>query len=107
VEKSKTTLLNLTGGRLTEIHLIKIVIFQLIESFNNESFIFYHLTKFFETFQLIESFINGILGFKKVLINCQNLQVIFWHLIEILIMSFGVILNFRSTAKICKLFFGS
>jgi hypothetical protein len=43
-----------TGGRLTEIHLIEIVIFQLIESFNNESFIFYHLTKFFETFQLIE-----------------------------------------------------
>ncbi len=25
-----------TGGRLTEIHLIEIVIFQLIESFNNE-----------------------------------------------------------------------
>jgi hypothetical protein len=43
-----------TGGRLTEIHLIKIVIFQLIESFNNKGFIFYHLTKFFETFQLIE-----------------------------------------------------
>jgi len=43
-----------TGGRLTKIHLIEMVIFQLIESFNNESFIFYHLTKFFETFQLIE-----------------------------------------------------
>ena len=26
----------LTGGRLTEIHLIKIVFFQLIESYNNE-----------------------------------------------------------------------
>ncbi len=41
--------------------------------------IFYHLIKFFETFQLIKSFINGIFAFKK----------------------------FRSTAKICKLFFGS
>jgi hypothetical protein len=63
----------MTGGRLTEIHLIEIVIFHLIESFNNESFIFDHLTEFFETFQLIESFNNGILGFKKVLINCQKI----------------------------------
>jgi len=54
-----------TGGRLTKIHLIEIVIFQLIESFNNESFIFYQLTKFFETFQLIENSNNGILSFKK------------------------------------------
>ena len=44
----------MTGGRLTEIHLIEIVIFQLIESFNNKSFIFYHLTEFFETYQLIK-----------------------------------------------------
>jgi hypothetical protein len=76
------------NDHLTEIHLIEIVFFHLIESFNNESFIFYHLIEFFETFQLIESLINGILGFKKDSINCQNLQVIFWHLIEILIMSF-------------------
>ncbi len=27
--------------------------------------IFYHLIKLFETFQLIESFINGIFAFKK------------------------------------------
>ncbi len=45
---------HLTGGRLTEIHLIEIVFFQLIESFNNEHLIFYHLIKFFETFQLIK-----------------------------------------------------
>ncbi len=43
-----------TGGRLTEIQLIEIVIFQLIKSFNNESLIFYHLIEFFESFQLIE-----------------------------------------------------
>ncbi len=43
-----------TGGRLTKNHLIEIVIFQLIESFNNESFIFYNLIEFFETFQLTE-----------------------------------------------------
>ena len=34
----------------------RIFFWRLIESFNNESFIFYHLTKFFETFQLIETF---------------------------------------------------
>ncbi len=34
----------LTGGRLTEIHLIEIV--------------FYHLTEFLDGFQLIESFNN-------------------------------------------------
>jgi hypothetical protein len=45
---------NSGNDHLTKIQLIKIVIFQLIESFNNESFIFYHLIKFFETFQLIE-----------------------------------------------------
>jgi hypothetical protein len=43
-----------TGGRLTKIQLIEIVIFQLIESFNIESLIFYHLIKFFESFQLIK-----------------------------------------------------
>jgi hypothetical protein len=47
---------------LIEFHLIEIVIFQLIESFNNESFIFYHLIEFCETFQLIENFINVILS---------------------------------------------
>ncbi len=44
------------NDHLTKIHLIEIVIFQLIESFKNESFIFYHLTEFFDTFQLIETF---------------------------------------------------
>jgi hypothetical protein len=39
-----------TGGRLTEIQLIEIVIFQLIESFNNESLIFYHLIEFLRVF---------------------------------------------------------
>ncbi len=34
----------------------RILFWRLIESFNNESFIFYHLTEFFDTFQLIEIF---------------------------------------------------
>ncbi len=59
----------------------------------------FQLIKFFETFHLIErfdqvpkfvgsflaldqKFINVILSYFKLLINCQNLQVIFWHLIE-------------------------
>jgi hypothetical protein len=59
----------------------------------------FHLIKFFETFHLIErldqvpkfvgsflaldqKFINVILSYFKLSINCQNLQVIFWHLIE-------------------------
>ena len=46
------------NDHLTEIQLIEIVIFQLIESFNNESFIFYHLTEFLDGFQLIKSFNN-------------------------------------------------
>ena len=70
------------NDHLTEIHLIEIVIFQLIKSFNNESFIFYHLTEFFETFQLIESSNNGILSFKKISINCQKPSVLFCQLIE-------------------------
>jgi hypothetical protein len=58
--------LKVTGGRLTEIQLIKIVFFHLIKSFNNESFIFYHLIELFHMFfQLIESFINVIFAFKK------------------------------------------
>ncbi len=60
-------------------HLTKI---QLIESFKNESFIFHHLTEFFETFQLIKSSNNGILSFKKISINCQNPSVLFCQLIE-------------------------
>jgi hypothetical protein len=32
--------------------------------------------------QLIESSNTSILGFKKVLINCQNPQVLFWQLIK-------------------------
>ena len=72
-----------TGGRLTEIHLIKIVIFQLIKSFNNESFIFYHLIELFHMFfQLIKSFINVILSYFKILINCQKRTDGFWQLIE-------------------------
>jgi hypothetical protein len=39
------------NDHLIEFHLIKIVIFQLIESFKNE---YDHLIEFFETFQLIE-----------------------------------------------------
>jgi hypothetical protein len=39
------------NDHLIEFHLIEIVIFQLIESFNNE---YDHLIEFFETFQLIE-----------------------------------------------------
>jgi hypothetical protein len=70
------------NDHLTEIQLIEIIIFQLIESFNNESFIFYHLTEFFETFQLIRSSNNGILSFKKILINCQNPSVLFCQLIK-------------------------
>ena len=46
------------------------------------------LTKFFRLF-----------SWSKNSINCQNLQVISWHLIKILIMSFWLILNFWSTAK--------
>ena len=41
-----------TGGRLTKIHLIKIVFFHLIEGFNNESFIFYHLIELFHMFSV-------------------------------------------------------
>ena len=47
-------IVEMENDHLTKIHLIEIVIFQLIESFNNESFKFYHLTEFFETFQLIK-----------------------------------------------------
>ncbi len=39
------------NDHLIEFHLIEIVIFQLIESFNNE---YDHLIEFFETFQLIK-----------------------------------------------------
>ncbi len=39
-----------TGGRLTKIHLIKIVFFSVNQNFHNQ------LIKFFETFQLIEKF---------------------------------------------------
>ena len=49
-------LLFLVNDHLIELHLIEIVFFHLLESFNNESFIFYHLIEFFETFQLIETF---------------------------------------------------
>ncbi len=66
-----------TGGRLTKIHLTfsvdwkfliiwafdRILFWRLIKSLKNESFIFYHLIEFFETFQLIETFINVILNF--------------------------------------------
>jgi hypothetical protein len=55
----------------------------------------------------MESSNNGILGFKKVLINCQNPSVLYWQLIKILLMSFLVILKFWSTAKIRQFFFGS
>ena len=72
----------MTGGRLTKIHLIEIVFFHLIESFNNESFIFYHLIKLFEIFQLIESFINVILSYFKLSIKCQKRTYGFWQLIE-------------------------
>jgi hypothetical protein len=60
-----TELIWTTGGRLTEIHLIEIVFFQLIEIF-------------------IISWPNFLRLFSwlKNSINCQNLQVIFWHLIE-------------------------
>ncbi len=71
-----------TGGCLTEIHLFEIVFFHLIESFNNESFIFYHLIELFETFQLIESINNVILSYFKLLINCQKRTYGFWQLIE-------------------------
>jgi hypothetical protein len=70
------------NDHLTKIHLIEIVIFQLIEIFNNLFIIFYHLTEFFETFQLIESSNNGILSFKKHSINCLNPFVLFSQLIE-------------------------
>ena len=51
------------------------------------------LTKIFDTFQLIEKFDQvpkkELMDFKitkneinKILINCQNLQVIFWQLIK-------------------------
>jgi hypothetical protein len=46
----------MTGGCLTEIHLIEIVFFHLIESFNNESFIFYHLIELFHMFSVDRKF---------------------------------------------------
>jgi hypothetical protein len=58
---------------------------------------------FFYFGQLIGTFINVILNFW----SCQKLQVIFWHLIKILIMSFWLILNFWSTAKKEPTVFGS
>jgi hypothetical protein len=68
-------------------------LFSVDQNFHNQ------LTEFFETFQLIEkfdqlpknnlqilavdqNFNNVILSYFKLLINCQNLQVIFWQLIE-------------------------
>jgi len=45
-----------TGGRLIKFHLIEIVIFHLIESFNNESFIFYHLIELFHMFSVDRKF---------------------------------------------------
>jgi hypothetical protein len=87
------------NDHLTKIQLIEIVIFQLIESFNNESFIFYHLTKFFETFQLIRSSNNGILSFKKISINCQNPSVLFCQLIKTFI---NVILSYFKIAINCQ-----
>jgi hypothetical protein len=52
---------------------------------------------------LIKSSNNGILGFKKVSINCQNPSVFFWQLIKILLMSFLVILKFCSTENSQKI----
>ncbi len=41
---------------LIEFHLIEIVIFHLIESFNNESFTFYHLIELFHMFSVDRKF---------------------------------------------------
>ncbi len=45
-----------TGGRLTEIHLIEIVIFQLIESFNNELIHIWSLDQIFWDFSVDQNF---------------------------------------------------
>ncbi len=66
----RVKLIKLENDHLTEFHLTfsvdqkfliiwafdRILFWRLIKSFNNESFIFCHLTEFFETFQLIEIF---------------------------------------------------
>jgi hypothetical protein len=67
---------------LTEFHLIEIVFFQLIESFIISWSNFFRLSTW-----------------SKNLINCQKRTYGFWQSIKILIMSFWVILNFRSSAK--------
>jgi hypothetical protein len=60
----------------------RINFWRLIQIFNNESLIFYHLIEFFETFQLIKSSNNGILSFRKDSINCLNPSVLFSQLIK-------------------------
>jgi len=71
----------------------------LIKIFNNELIHILSFDQIFETFQLIESFNNGILGFKKVLINCQNPFVLFWQLIESFI---NVILSYLQLLINCQ-----
>ncbi len=45
---------------------------------------FWQLIKtFINYFHLIKSFINVILSYFKLLINCQNLLVVFWHLTKV------------------------
>ncbi len=51
-------------------------------------------SNYFTCFQLIESFINVILSYFKLLINCQKRTYWFWHLIE---SSNNGVLGFSST----------
>jgi hypothetical protein len=83
----------MTGGRLTKKSLDQNCVLSVDQNFHNQ------LTKIFEAFQLIkkfdqlpkknlrilavdQNFNNVILSYFKILINCQNLQVIFWQLIK-------------------------
>ncbi len=79
-----------TGGRLTEINLIEIVFFQLIESF------IIIWPNFFRLFT-----------WSKNSIKWKNLSVLIWHLIRSSNNGYFAFKKFWSTAKICKLFFGS
>ena len=95
----------------SKFHLIEIVIFHLIESFiftwSNFLRLFtwsklsiMRLIKRLKSCQLIETFIND-------LIKCQKRTYGFWQLIESSNNGILAFKKFRSSAKICKLFFGT
>ncbi len=85
------------NDHLIEFHLTFSVYqnFLLNKAFDqNFFFFFFTWSNFTWSFQLIKTFINVILSYFKLSINCQNLQVLFWQLIK---SSNNGILGFLST----------